>query len=95
MELVNRVTTKRTIKWHGEQINCEQVKKTVLRFKKLLDKKGTDGLNIINKELELPQLKKFKVSSVEIKKSENLVSDELKKALMVAASNIKVFHEEQ
>ena len=95
MKLVNRSKTKRAIKWHDESINHEEVKRTVLRFKELLDKKGTDGLNIINKELGLPQLKKFKVSSVEMGKSNNLVSDELKKALMVAASNIKVFHEEQ
>ncbi|MBI3717349.1 MAG: histidinol dehydrogenase [Sphingobacteriales bacterium] len=76
-------------------IDSSSLEKSV---KKILDKvkdKGDRAVKKYAKEFDGVKLKKLQVSSKEIKDAEALVSNELKKAIQQAASNIEKFHSAQ
>lgn len=76
-------------------IDSSSLEKSV---KKILDKvkdKGDRAVKKYAKEFDGIKLKKLQVSSKEIKDAEALISDELKKAIQQAASNIEKFHSAQ
>ena len=64
-------------------------------FKDLILAKGTPALNAINKQLGLKELKSYKVTSKEINASEQVVSDELKSAILTASKNIQLVCEKE
>lgn len=66
--------------------------------KKILDKVKRNGDRAVkkySKEFDGVKLKKLQVSSKEIKEAASLVTDDLKKAIQQAASNIEQFHSAQ
>lgn len=67
----------------------------LLKFRDLVITNGDQGINRINRNLGLPELKKFKVSKLDIKKSELQIDDDLKSAILIARANISKVHQEQ
>jgi histidinol dehydrogenase len=67
----------------------------LLMFRDLVITNGDQGINEINRNLGLPELKKFKVSSLDIKKSELQVDDDLKSAILISRANISKIHQDQ
>ena len=95
MKLINRSKSKLPINWKSSTINSKDIENTAFRYRDLIIKNGTKAFNIINDELKLPNLKSFKVRAAEINKSENSVSDDLKKAILNSSNNIKLICEEE
>ena len=95
MKLINRSKSKLPINWKSSTINSKDIENTAFRYKDLIIKNGTKAFNIINDELKLPNIKSFKVRAAEINKSENSVSDDLKKAILDSSNNIKLICEEE
>lgn len=76
-------------------IDSSSLEKSV---KKILDKVKRNGDRAVkkySKEFDGVKLKKLQVSSKEIKEAASLVTDDLKKAIQQAASNIEQFHSAQ
>src|SRR5215204_10840 len=66
--------------------------------RKILEKvkiKGDKAIRKYTKEFDGVKLKKLTVSEKEIKDADNLLADELKKAIQQAKSNIEKFHQPQ
>ena len=95
MKLINRSKSNSSINWLSNTSNSKDVDKTVLRYKELIKNKGTKAFNLINAELNLPEIKSFKVRKSEFKNIENLISDELKQAILNSANNIKIICENE
>ena len=95
MKLINRSKSKLPINWKSSTINSKDIENTAFRYRDLIIKNGTKAFNIINDELKLPNIKSFKVRAAEINKSENSVSDDLKKAILDSSNNIKLICEEE
>ena len=95
MKLINRSKLKLPINWKSSTINSKDIENTAFRYRDLIIKNGTEAFNIINDELKLPNIKSFKVRAAEINKSENSVSDDLKKAILDSSNNIKLICEEE
>ena len=95
MKLINRSKSKLPINWKSSTINSKDIENTAFRYRDLIINNGTKAFNIINDELKLPNIKSFKVRAAEINKSENSVSDDLKKAILDSSNNIKLICEEE
>ena len=81
MKLINRSTNTKSINWFSSSDSNREIESVVKDFKDLILAKGTPALNAINKKLGLARLKTYKVSSKEIRQSDEAVSDNLKTAI--------------
>ena len=61
----------------------------------MVKKFGDQGIKQINQELKIKSPKSFLVKNHEILKASKLLSDEDKKSILVAITNIKAHHEKQ
>ena len=95
MKLINRSKSNSSINWLSNISNSKDVDKTVLRYKELIANKGTKAFNLINEELNLPEIKSFKVRKSEFKNIENEISNDLKQAILNSANNIKIICENE
>jgi len=68
------------------------LEKTVKKILVKVKLEGDKALKKYSKEFDGAKLKKLQVSKKELKQSETLVSDELKKAIQQAKKNIETFH---
>src|SRR5688572_24903222 len=71
------------------------LEKTVRKILEKVKIKGDRSIRKYTKEFDGVKLKKLTVSEKEIKDADNLLSDELKKAIQQAKSNIEKFHQPQ
>ena len=90
MNIINRSTSRKKIKWLSANSSNDAALKKVIRYKNLILKKGTKAFAEINSELKLKSPKSYKVKQSEILKSESLVSDHLKQSILNSAANIKL-----
>jgi histidinol dehydrogenase len=68
---------------------------TLKKFKSIVIESGDDGLKEISKILNEKIINKLKVTKAEFKSADKLLNDDLKKAILVASSNIRKYHEKQ
>ena len=68
---------------------------TIKKFKSLVINNGDDGLREISKILKEKSINNFKVKKSEFKNADKLLSESIKKAILVAYANIKKYHEKQ
>ena len=71
------------------------LEKIVKKILEKVKKQGDKALKKYSKELDGVKLRKLLVSDKELKQSENLLSDDLKKAIRQAKQNIETFHSAQ
>lgn len=71
------------------------LEKTVQEIIKKVKTKGDQALKELSRQFDQVEVKNLKVSSEAIDNSEQLISNELKKALHLAAENIAKFHKAQ
>ncbi len=90
MNIINRSTSRKKIKWLSANSSNDAALKKVIRYKNLILNKGTKAFAEINSELKLKSPKSYKVKQSEILKSESLVSDHLKQSILNSAANIKL-----
>ena len=90
MNIINRSTSRKKIKWLSANSSNDAALKKVIRYKNLILNKGTQAFAEINTELKLKSPKSYKVKQSEILKSESLVSDRLKQSILNSAANIKL-----
>ena len=90
MNIINRSTSRKQIKWLTANSSNDAAIKKVIRYKNLILNKGTKAFAEINTELKLKSPKSYKVKQSEILKSESLVSDRLKQSILNSAANIKL-----
>ena len=90
MNIINRSTSRKKIKWLSANSSNDAALKKVIRYKNLILNKGTQAFAEINSELKLKSPKSYKVKQSEILKSESLVSDHLKQSILNSAANIKL-----
>ena len=90
MNIINRSTSRKKIKWLSANSSNDAALKKVIRYKNLILNKGTKAFAEINTELKLKSPKSYKVKQSEILKSESLVSDHLKQSILNSAANIKL-----
>ena len=67
----------------------------IKKFKSLVINNGDDGLREISKILKEKSINNFKVKKSEFKNADKLLSESIKKAILVAYANIKKYHEKQ
>ena len=67
----------------------------IKKFKSLVKNNGDDGLREISKILKEKSINNFKVKKSEFKNADKLLSESIKKAILVAYANIKKYHEKQ
>jgi histidinol dehydrogenase len=95
MKIINRSLNVKPINWFNSSDLHNDVEKVVKNFKDLILANGTSALDSINRKLNLTRLKTYKVSSKEIRQSEESVSDELKTAILTASKNIQLICENE
>ena len=89
MKLINRSKSNKAIITTSYFKIETKVQNSILRYKKIILKNGTKAFKQINDELGLKTPKTLKVSIKDIKKSEGLLTDNIKIAILQAANNIK------
>ena len=67
----------------------------IKKFKSLVINNGDDGLREISKILKEKSINNFKVKKSEFKNADKLLSESIKKAILVVYANIKKYHEKQ
>lgn len=76
-------------------MNIESLHETVRGILNQVKNGGDEAVLDLEEKFDHVRLKNLAVSEVEIQEAESLVSDELKKAIVLAKSNIARFHEAQ
>jgi len=89
MKLINRSKSNKAIITTSNFKIETKIQNSILRYKKIILKNGTKAFKQINDELGLKTPKTLKVSTKDIKKSEDLLTDNIKIAILQAANNIK------
>jgi len=80
----------------GRPINDDRdLEKTVIKILNKVKDRGDKAIKSFTKLLDEVTIKKLQVSPQEIQEADGLVSEELKQAIKLAASNIRKFHEAQ
>ena len=95
MKIINRSLNAKPINWFDSSDLHNDVEIVVKNFKDLILANGTSALDSINKKLGLARIKTYKVSSKEIRQSDEAVSDNLKTAILTASKNIQLICENE
>ena len=95
MKYINTNDLKKPIDWNRKISTNKTLTNKVKSIGLMVKKFGDNGIKQINQELQIKSPRTFLVKNQEILKASVLLSDEDKKSILVAITNIKAHHEKQ